>query len=197
MTTQQQAYIEGFVKRANEYGFSNQEALSILKQASELKGNQHKLDVDKDGKIEASDLRKLRQRKQAGVLLKSSDWYDTLQGGLDKLQNKVIDPASNFVDKNIAQPVKNFFTPPPSPFDPVANPGFNERARQSNMAYANRDRSQDAPATQAPLTRVPLNTGTLTGGSAASRPVLNGGSVSATPFRSPGGTTAVRPTSVR
>lgn len=65
MTTEQQAYIEGFVKRASEYGFSEEEAINILKAASELKGDQHKLDVDKDGKIEAEDLKKLRQRKQA------------------------------------------------------------------------------------------------------------------------------------
>jgi hypothetical protein len=66
MNTQQQAYIYGFVKRASEYGYSEQEAINILKAATELKGDQHKLDVDHDGKIEASDLKKLRQRKQAG-----------------------------------------------------------------------------------------------------------------------------------
>ena len=66
MTPQQQhAYIEGFVKRAAEYGFDESEAIAILKQAAELKGDQHKLDVDKDGKIEGEDLKKLRQRKQA------------------------------------------------------------------------------------------------------------------------------------
>lgn len=165
----QQAFINGFVKRAAEYGYNHFEAMNILKVA-ELKGDQHKLDVDKDGKIEGSDLKKLRQRKQAADLLKRSDWYDTLKGGLDKVQDKVIDPASNFVDKNIAQPVKNFFTPAPDPFDPVANPGFNERARKSNMAFANRDRSQDAPADQKPLSGPLLNTGTLTGGTAGTVP---------------------------
>ena len=34
MNTQQQAYIEGFVKRASEYGFSENEAVNILKEAS-------------------------------------------------------------------------------------------------------------------------------------------------------------------
>lgn len=34
MNTQQQAYIEGFVKRASEYGFSEEEALNTLKAAS-------------------------------------------------------------------------------------------------------------------------------------------------------------------
>ena len=34
MTTQEQAYIEGFVKRANEYGYSEAEAVNILKEAS-------------------------------------------------------------------------------------------------------------------------------------------------------------------
>lgn len=33
MTPQEQAYIEGFVKRASEYGFSESEAVEILKQA--------------------------------------------------------------------------------------------------------------------------------------------------------------------
>jgi hypothetical protein len=31
MNTQEQAYINGFVKRANAYGFSNEEALELLK----------------------------------------------------------------------------------------------------------------------------------------------------------------------
>lgn len=34
MTTQEQAYIEGFVKRAAEYGYSEAEAVNILKEAS-------------------------------------------------------------------------------------------------------------------------------------------------------------------
>ena len=33
MTTQEQAYINGFVKRANQYGFSNSEAIELYKQA--------------------------------------------------------------------------------------------------------------------------------------------------------------------
>ena len=60
----QEAFINGFVKRASQYGYNEYEAINILK-AAELKGDQHKLDVDKDGKIEGSDLKKLRQRKQA------------------------------------------------------------------------------------------------------------------------------------
>jgi len=34
MTTQQQAYIQGFVKRASEYGYSQEEAVNILKKAT-------------------------------------------------------------------------------------------------------------------------------------------------------------------
>jgi hypothetical protein len=33
MNTQEQAYIQGFVKRASEYGFNNDEAISLFKQA--------------------------------------------------------------------------------------------------------------------------------------------------------------------
>jgi hypothetical protein len=35
MNTTQQAYIEGFVKRAGEYGFSEIEAIDLLKNAAE------------------------------------------------------------------------------------------------------------------------------------------------------------------
>jgi hypothetical protein len=34
MTQQEQAYIEGFVKRAAEYGFNEAEAINFLKQAA-------------------------------------------------------------------------------------------------------------------------------------------------------------------
>jgi hypothetical protein len=67
MTHQQQAYINGFVKRASQYGFTTNEALALLKHSEELKGDQHKLDVDHDGKIEAEDLKKLRNRKKASL----------------------------------------------------------------------------------------------------------------------------------
>jgi hypothetical protein len=67
------AYIEGFLNHAiaegadikqavDMYDSSLTETLANLKEAA-LKGNQHKLDVDKDGKIEASDLAKLRHEK--------------------------------------------------------------------------------------------------------------------------------------
>ena len=67
------AYIEGFLNQAvaggadikqavDMYDNSLTETLMNLKQAA-LKGNQYKLDVDKDGKIEASDLAKLRHEK--------------------------------------------------------------------------------------------------------------------------------------
>lgn len=172
MTTQQQAYIIGFVKRANEYGFSDQEALGILKEASELKGNQYKLDVDKDGKIEASDLKKLRQRKQAEELKGNQRKLDVNKNGkidaddLKKLrQHKKADflgdlktKYNNYVDS------KN----KPTPEDIAAN----ARARQ------NYTRDMRAGKT--------TSTGTLSGGTA-----------SAVPVKSPGGATAVRPASVR
>jgi hypothetical protein len=68
------AYIEGFIKQAVAHGTGIEQAVTMydnilsstigqLKQA-ELKGKQHKLDVDGDGKIEASDLKKLREGKK-------------------------------------------------------------------------------------------------------------------------------------
>jgi len=41
MNTKQQAYIEGFVKRANEYGYNQEEALYLLKEAE---GQKYHLD---------------------------------------------------------------------------------------------------------------------------------------------------------
>ena len=119
-TQQQQAYINGFVKRASEYGFSQAEAVDLLKR---------------------------------------SDWYDTLQGGLDKLQNNVINPASNFVNNNVVQPVKSFVNkqldPANDPFNPANRAKFDANANKNNMAFFNRDRSQDASATQPPLRPAP------------------------------------------
>lgn len=65
MNTLQQAFINGFVKRAAQYGVNEYQAIELLKSSEELKGDQHKLDVDHDGKIEAEDLKKLRARKTA------------------------------------------------------------------------------------------------------------------------------------
>lgn len=68
------SYIEGFLNQAIDRGVSVKQAVDMydqsltntiqsLKQA-ELKGKQHKLDVDHDGKIEAEDLKKLREGKK-------------------------------------------------------------------------------------------------------------------------------------
>jgi hypothetical protein len=67
------SYIEGFLNQAIDRGVSVKQAVDMYDQAltttintmksAELKGNQTKLDVDKDGKIEASDLKKLRAGK--------------------------------------------------------------------------------------------------------------------------------------
>jgi hypothetical protein len=87
MTHQQQAYINGFVKRASQYGFTTNEALALLKHSEELKGDQHKLDVDNDGKIEAEDLKKLRNRKKASLFTHSKQAGDvgamTMPGTMD------------------------------------------------------------------------------------------------------------------
>ena len=68
------SYIEGFINQAVDRGVSVKQAVDMYDQAltstitslktAELKGNQTKLDVDHDGKIEASDLAKLRAGKK-------------------------------------------------------------------------------------------------------------------------------------
>jgi Ca2+-binding EF-hand superfamily protein len=66
-------YVEGFLEQAIGRGMNLKQAVELYDSAfsttfnqlktSELKGNQHKLDVDGDGKIEADDLKKLRAGK--------------------------------------------------------------------------------------------------------------------------------------
>jgi hypothetical protein len=91
------SYIHGFLKYATDQGVDIHQAVdlydSALSQAihdlkvASLKGNQTKLDVDKDGKIEASDLAKLRAGK--GKTVKKANVGDAftaagraLRGGL-------------------------------------------------------------------------------------------------------------------
>jgi len=72
-------YIEGFLGRAVEYGASVKQAVDLYDQAlshttellksAKLVGDQHKLDVDNDGKIEAEDLKKLREGKKKEAAL--------------------------------------------------------------------------------------------------------------------------------
>jgi len=81
MNTQQQAYIEGFVKRASQYGFNYNEAIELLKQAA-LTADQHKLDVNHNGKIEASDLKALRNRKKTVKTAGPVPEMDTQPGGM-------------------------------------------------------------------------------------------------------------------
>jgi hypothetical protein len=81
-------YIEGFLARAVEHGASIKQAVDLYDQAlshtsnllksSALKGDQHKLDVDNDGKIEAEDLKKLREgkKKEEHVDEKTAAYYE-------------------------------------------------------------------------------------------------------------------------
>jgi hypothetical protein len=67
-------YVEGFLEQAVNRGIGLKEAVELYDNAfsttfnqlkfSALKGDQHELDVDKDGKIEGEDLKKLRGGKE-------------------------------------------------------------------------------------------------------------------------------------
>jgi DNA-binding transcriptional regulator YhcF (GntR family) len=67
-------YVEGFLEQAVGRGMNLKQAVELYDTAfsttlnqlktSELKGDQHKLDTDNDGKIEAEDLKKLREGKK-------------------------------------------------------------------------------------------------------------------------------------
>ncbi len=192
MNTQQHSYIYGFVKRAMQYGFSEQQALNIFKNAAELKGDQHKLDVDKDGKIEASDLRKLRQRKQA-AFMKQSDLGDAMMAGANYIQDKVVNPVSTFAQEKIVAPVKQYMSRP-DPFDPANRAQFDKGAKGSYI----RERALADKANSAAAGDVGTfagGTGTLTGGT------VNAGTVNAAPVARPAvrapGVTAVKPVVAR
>jgi hypothetical protein len=177
MTTQQQAYINGFVKRAAQYGYNHFEAMNILK-AAELKGDQHKLDVDKDGKIEGSDLKKLRQRKQAGFLSEGLENMKQMAGGVVDTGKQLASNLGDSYNSYIAS--KNT----PSPEDIAKG----QKARDMYV-------QQMAP--QPEHQKLP---GYLSGGTMAAAPV-SGGTMAAAPVRKPapmggavgvGGTTGTR-----
>ena len=191
MSTQQQAFINGFVKRAAQYGYNHFEAMNILK-AAELKGDQHKLDVDKDGKIEGSDLKKLRQRKQAGFL---SEGFENMK----QMAGDAVDSVKQ-LGSNVAGGVKNFvanngFQVPPTPEEREA---YDQRSRNSYV-------QQMAPQPEHQKLQGYLSGGTMTaspvsGGTMTAAPV-SGGTMTAAPVRKPapmggavgvGGTTGTR-----
>jgi len=82
------AYVEGFLDQALNRGIDLKTAVDLYDDAfsttfnqlkvSELKGDQHKLDVDKDGKIEGEDLKKLRASddKDNAVDEKTAAYYE-------------------------------------------------------------------------------------------------------------------------
>jgi hypothetical protein len=82
-------YVEGFLEQAVNRGMNLKQAVELYDTAfsttlnqlktSELKGDQHKLDIDGDGKIEADDLKKLREGK------KTEDKEAELKGDQHKL----------------------------------------------------------------------------------------------------------------
>jgi hypothetical protein len=79
------SYIEGFLNQAIDRGVSVKTAVDYYDQAltntvvsikqAKLKGNQHKLDTNHDGKIDATDLKNLRESKHS-VDAKTAAYYE-------------------------------------------------------------------------------------------------------------------------
>ena len=96
MTTQQQAYIEGFVKRAAEYGFNEDEAVNILKEAGAL---------TTIAKMEASGAnpkvlkRILSSRKQLADEIRHSRNSAAQWNKSDKMQEALRRPSKDFLQQ--------------------------------------------------------------------------------------------------
>ena len=125
----QQAYINGFFKQAAAYGLSESEAVGLYqKYASALKGDQHKLDVDKDGKIEAEDLKKLRQRKQAADMQHPSTY------GGDTPDSKIVKNVGAALGK-VKQTAKGL----------IGNLGNTSGATADSRIFGNRNPNLNTP----------------------------------------------------
>jgi hypothetical protein len=105
------SYVEGFLEQAVSRGADLKTAVDLYDQAfsntfnqlkvSELKGDQRKLDVDKDGKIEGEDLKKLRgadTKTEDKIEEKTAAYYE---GVLEQAR------ALGFTDSEALQIVKN------------------------------------------------------------------------------------------
>jgi hypothetical protein len=110
-------YVEGFLEQAVNRGMNLKQAVELYDTAfsttlnqlktSELKGDQHKLDVDGDGKIEADDLKKLREgKKNDDVDEKTAAYYE---GVLERCREHGLSDAQAIEIVKSAAPLKTTF----------------------------------------------------------------------------------------
>jgi hypothetical protein len=110
-------YVEGFLEQAVNRGMNLKQAVELYDTAfsttlnqlktSELKGDQHKLDIDGDGKIEADDLKKLREgKKNNDVDEKTAAYYE---GVLERCREYGLSDAQAIEFVKSAAPLKTTF----------------------------------------------------------------------------------------
>jgi len=109
-------YVEGFLEQAVGRGMNLKQAVELYDTAfsttlnqlktSELKGDQHKLDTDNDGKIEAEDLKKLREGKKNPVDEKTAAYYE---GVLERCREHGLSDSQALEIVKNANAAKNLF----------------------------------------------------------------------------------------
>lgn len=103
MNTEQQAYINGFVKRAADYGYNQQEALTILKQAGGFFGG---LGNSMDTGISNATQAVGNKVNQAGDYLKGLG--NTAVSGMKDLGNRAVHAVADPVVKHYHRQVDPF-----------------------------------------------------------------------------------------
>jgi hypothetical protein len=92
MNTQEQAYIEGFVKRANEYGFNDEEAFEILKEAAKKGAPKRVPGFKNDVKAWADDIKGNAELRAYRAEIK-------LREGAEKLKEKLQERGGDLKNK--------------------------------------------------------------------------------------------------
>lgn len=145
------AYIEGFINQAVDKGIAIKQAVDMYDQAltstinslkaAELKGNQTKLDVDHDGKIEASDLAKLRAGKKQKTAFELNEEIKTAayyEGIIERAREY------GFSDQEAVHFVKSAFMSNPATGNKSTAPGQPKALNASNSKKRSSKKDKDS-----------------------------------------------------
>ena len=157
-----------------------QTAPKSLEQVNEaLKGDQHKLDVDKDGKIEKSDLQKLRSKKRDTIVFNNGEQVREAEHCGKKMYREFMEELAALTD-TLEEATYGWEMP-----EPKEKPKSNVR-KIAGRAYggsAQKDNDEDDDETK-PTSQVKRGRGRPAGSKSGARQQGNGKQYSGLPVHS-------------
>ena len=140
-----------------------------------LKGDQHKLDVDKDGKIEKSDLKKLRSKKRDTIVFNNGEEMRENDNCSKKMYREFMEELSSLVETTYGWEVPEPKEKPQSNVRKIAGKAYGGAAQKDN----DEDDEDDKPSSN-----VKRGRGRPSGSKSGARQQGNGKQYSGLPFHS-------------